>query len=223
MPKNACYIYTLLIAFLHLSRGKIDFFHNLSDFYERVTLNWFYCTTADIHAPSYCLLVIKHDIMDKTSRSGTASYPAEQVTIIRRSQTITSCCSPTKNDQNSRRRIERYLVEKRNHCSSTPPFVSEPIRCPSPPPADADEHINMTIEESTECYNERTWNMYYRIIRHGSRSRNVEDIKSSWYSASFVSCTKNTAFEKARRFGGAPEPPLRNDKSGPDEIFHLEL
>jgi len=161
----------------------------------------------------------------RTTRSCTASYPAEQVTIIRRSQTIT-CCSPTKNDQNSRRRIEHYLVEKRNHCSSTstPPFVSEPIRCPSPPPADADEHINMTIEESTEYYNERTWNMYYRIIKkHGTHSRKVEEKKSSWHSSSFVSRTsRNTSsFGKARGLGGAE--PLRKDKSGPDEIFHLEL
>jgi len=78
---------------------------------------------------------------------------------MRRSQI--TCCS-TKNDQNSRR-IERYLVETREH-SSTPLYISEPIRCPPFPHAEDDEQM-MSIEQSTaEYYNERTWNIYYRTV-----------------------------------------------------------
>ena len=143
--------------------------------------------------------------MDKATRSCT-SHPAE-ITIITRSQI--TCCSPKKYS----RRIERYLVETRKYCSnplSNQPNVSEPIRCPTPPPAD-DEHIeNMSIEQCTEYYNERTWNMYYRIVTH----REHEDKQSSWYSASFVPGTGNASIEKAGRREGAESP---------EEIFLLEL
>ena len=152
--------------------------------------------------------------MDKATRNCT-SHPAE-ITIITRSQI--TCCS-TKNNQNSRR-IERYLVETRKYCSNpvfNPHNVSEPIRCPTPPPED-NEHIeNMTIEQSTEYYNERSWNMYYRIVAH----RRQEDKQSSWYSASFVPRTGSTTIEKASRQEGAES--LRNDNSGLEEIFLLEL
>jgi len=127
-------------------------------------------------------------------------------------------CRSNENNYNSRR-IERYLVETRgNHSSSTQPYVSEPIRCPPSPLSDEEFYEQqMSIEQSTEYYNARTWNMYHRIVQH---CRKQGDNKSSC-SASFLSSRKTCSNEKASSRG--TEESLGNSNPGPGEIFHLEF
>lgn len=124
------------------------------------------------------------------------------------SESKITCCS--KNTNKRSKRIERYLVEARKH-SSTQPCVSEPISCPPPPPPDDECYDQqMSMKQSTEYYNARTWNMYFRIMQ---QHRRKGDNNASCLSRG----NGNSSDEKASRRGS------EECNSGPEEIFQLEL
>jgi len=126
-----------------------------------------------------------------------------------------TCCS----NNNDSRRIERYLLETRKHSSTHQPSVSEPISCPPSPPPDDKFYSDQSIEQSTEYYNERTWNMYYRIMQHCRKEDNKSSCASSCLSRRNDTCSN----EKASRPGAEAEESVGNSNSGPEEIFQLEL
>ena len=132
------------------------------------------------------------------------------------SESKITCCS--KNTNKRSKRIERYLVEARKH-SSTQPCVSEPISCPPPPPLDDECYDQqMSMKQSTEYYNARTWNMYYRIMQQHCRKG---DNKSSCSASCLSRGNDNSSDEKASRRGS--EESLGKSNSGTEEIFQLEL
>mmetsp|Transcript_17123 Transcript_17123/g.25657 ORF Transcript_17123/g.25657 Transcript_17123/m.25657 type:complete len:155 (-) Transcript_17123:230-694(-) len=136
-------------------------------------------------------------------------------------------CSCSNNNHTSRR-IDRYLVEMRRgtHSSSTQPYLcSEPIHCPpSLPPDDKCCEQQMSIEQSTEYYNARTWNMYYRIVKHCRQEQG--DNKSSCSASFLLSSRRNTSCSSVEKASSSPrgaEESLGNSNSCPEEIFQLEL
>jgi hypothetical protein len=110
-------------------------------------------------------------------------------------------------------RTKRSAASTASVHPQSPCFVlSAPINCPPSPPSDDGENEKMSIEQSKEYYNARTWNMYNRIMkcRKGGQKKKNSQILSHQRIGSFGKTRRKIDSQATNN------PAL-------DEIFYLEL